>query len=105
MLTAIIYTCKIFLNRIKDKIKKITKPATASLAAGAVFDLPRSKSDLIVENAMLRQQLIVLKRSVKRPKLTNGDRVRLSFLARLTDFWQSALHIVQPEGGDRRYAG
>ncbi len=97
MLTAIINTCKSFLNRIKDKIKKITKPATATLAAGAISDLPRSKSDLIVENAILRQQLIVLKRSVKRPKFTPGDRVRLTFLARLTGFWQSALHIVQPE--------
>jgi len=97
MLTAIINTCKNFLNRIKDKIKNITKPATATLVAGAISDLPRSKSDLIVENAILRQQLIVLKRSVKRPKLTPGDRVRMTFLARLTTFWQSALHIVQPE--------
>ena len=97
MLTAIINTCKNFLNRIKDKIKNITKPATATLVAGAISDLPRSKSDLIVENAILRQQLIVLKRSVKRPKLTAGDRVRLTFLARLTNFWQSAFHIVQPE--------
>ena len=97
MLSTFLKACKNFVNRIKDNIKKITKPATASPAAGAVSDLLRSKSDLIVENAMLRQQLIVLKRSVKRPKLTNGDRVRLSFLARLTDSWQSALHIVQPE--------
>jgi hypothetical protein len=67
MLTAIINTCKSFLNRIKDKIKNITKPTTATLAVGAISDLPRSKSDLIVENAILRQQLIVLKRSVKRP--------------------------------------
>ena len=35
--------------------------------------------------------------TVKRPKFTDGDRVRLTFLARLTDFWHTALHIVQPE--------
>jgi len=97
MFTAIINACKNVINRVKAQLKKITKPATATLAISTITDLPRKKSDLIVENAMLRQQLIVLKRSVKRPKLTNGDRVRLSFLARLTDFWQSALHIVQPE--------
>jgi transposase InsO family protein len=57
----------------------------------------RSKSDLVVENAILRQQLIVLKRSVKRPKFTTSDRTRLTLLARLTDFWQPALHIVQPD--------
>ena len=97
MFTSILTACKSFINRVKAQLKKLTKPATATLAAGAVSDLPRSKSDLIVENAILRQQLIVLKRSVKRPKFTNGDRIRLSFLARLTGFWHSALHIVQPE--------
>ena len=97
MLTAIINSCKSFLNRIKDKIKKITKPTTATLAAGAASDMTRSRQDLIIENAILRQQLIVLKRSVKRPKFTDGDRVRLTFLARLTNTWQSALHILQPE--------
>lgn len=63
MFTAIINACKSFINRVKDQIKKITKPTTATLAAGALSDLLRSKSDLIVENAILRQQLIVLKRS------------------------------------------
>jgi len=46
---------------------------------------------------MLRQQLIVLKLSVKQPKFTNSDRVRLTLLARLTKYWQSAPHIVQPD--------
>jgi putative transposase len=36
-----------------------------------------------VENALLRQQLIVLRRQVKRPALAPGDRVRLVLLARL----------------------
>jgi len=64
-----------------------------------IQDLPRSKSDLLAENAILRQQLIVLKRSVKRPKFTTGDRTRLILLAlaRFTNFWQSSLHIVQPD--------
>jgi transposase InsO family protein len=97
MFTAILNACKNFLNRIKEQVKKLTKPATATLAASALSDLRRSKSDLIIENAILRQQLIVLKRSVKRPKFTPGDRIRLTFLARLTNFWHSALHIVQPE--------
>ncbi|MBN1449837.1 MAG: hypothetical protein JW963_02390, partial [Anaerolineales bacterium] len=36
-------------------------------------DLTRSRSDLIVENALLRQQLFVLNRQVKRPLLTQYD--------------------------------
>jgi hypothetical protein len=39
--------------------------------------MTRSKADLIAENAMLRQQLIILNRQVKRPQLTNADRLRL----------------------------
>jgi hypothetical protein len=41
-----------------------------SLAHGTAADLIRSRSDLILENALLCQQLIVLERQVKRPKLT-----------------------------------
>jgi transposase InsO family protein len=59
--------------------------------------MTRSRADLIAENVMLRQQLIVLKRQVKRPQLTNGDRIRLVLLARCTEFWQQALLIVQPD--------
>jgi transposase InsO family protein len=74
-----------------------TKPTMTSLATGALIDMTRSRADLVAENAMLRQQLIILKRQVKRPKLTNGDRIRLVLLARITRYWRSALHIVQPD--------
>ena len=97
MLSFLWNTCKNLFNRIQDVVKKWTKPATAALAVGAIQDLTRAKSDLIVENAILRQQLIVLKRSIKRPKFTTGDRTRLTLLARFTKFWQSAFHIVQPD--------
>ena len=97
MYDTILNTCKIIINRIKNKIKQLTKPVTPSLVAGTVSDIFRSKADLMVENAILRQQVIVLNRQVKQPKLTNGDRLRFVLLARLTDFWHTALHIVQPE--------
>jgi hypothetical protein len=40
------------------------RPAT--IAGGVIADLPRSRGELIVENAFLRQQLIVASRGVKR---------------------------------------
>ena len=97
MFSAIWQAGKSVFNRIKETIKKLTKPAVVTLTAGAVTDLTRSRQDLVAENAILRQQVIVLKRQIKRPKFTSGDHFRLTFLSRLTDFWQSALHIVQPE--------
>jgi hypothetical protein len=60
-------------------------------------DIMRSRKDLIAENAILRQQLIVLNRQVKRPQFTSGDRLRLVLLSRLTQFWDSALHLIQPQ--------
>jgi len=60
-------------------------------------DLGRSKSELIAENALLRQQLIILKRRVKRPPVTRADRILLVLLAKLVRTWQQALLIVQPD--------
>jgi transposase InsO family protein len=97
MLSAIVNACKSFFHQIKTAIKQFSKPETAVLATGAASDVTRSRKDLIAENAILRQQLIVLKRQVKRPKFTNGDRLRLVFLSRLNKFWDSALYLVQPQ--------
>ena len=97
MFTTIISSIKRFVNNIKNRIKQWSKPTTIKLAAEALSDLKRSRKDLIAENAILRQQLIVLNRQVKRPQLNQGDRLGLVILARLTGFWQQALHIVQPD--------
>jgi len=51
---------------------------------GIAADLLRPKAQLLAENALFRQQLIVLKRSVKRPRLRKRDRVILVALSRLT---------------------
>jgi putative transposase len=72
------------------------KPATGTPVAGALGDLVRTNAELVAENAFLRQQLIVLRRQVKRPVLTPADRLRLIILARLTHGWRSALLLVQP---------
>jgi transposase InsO family protein len=93
MFKNIIHAIKRFVTNLKNRIKQWSRPTTIKLAAEALTDLQRSRKDLITENALLRQQLIVLQRPVKRPQLTQGDRVRLVGLARLT----SALHIVQPD--------
>jgi transposase InsO family protein len=67
------------------------------LPLATLSDLGRSKSELIAENALLRQQLIILRRQVKRPTFTRTDRMLLVLLARLDRTWQQALVIVQPD--------
>ena len=68
-----------------------------SLPLAILTDLGKSKSQLIAENVLLRQQLIILKRQVKRPACTKTDRVLLVLLARWVRTWQQALLIVQPD--------
>jgi putative transposase len=74
-----------------------TKPGTTSLLLGTLTDLARSKSELVAENALLRQQLVILRRQVKRPACTKTDRMLLVLLARMVRTWRQALFIVQPE--------
>jgi putative transposase len=68
-----------------------------SLPLETFTDLGRSKSELLAENALLRHQLIVLKRQVKWPAVTKTDRMLFVLLARLVRTWQQALFIVQPD--------
>ncbi len=42
------------------------RPVVCTHAAGVGTDLARSRAQLLAENALLRQQLLVLRRSVKR---------------------------------------
>jgi len=78
------------------KLRIWTQPTLPSLVLDTVGDLRRDKSELVWENALLRQQLIVMKRSVKQPKMTNTDRRILVVLASRLRAWQSALLLVKP---------
>ncbi len=75
----------------------LVRPAVATHAAGIGGDLRRNRAQLLAENALLRQQLLVLRRSVKRPVVTPPDRALLVLLAGRVRAWRHALHIVQPE--------
>ena len=82
---------------VKRRVRRWTKPGSQSLALNAVSDLTRSKSELVLENALLRQQLIVLQRHVKCPSLTWRDRALFVLLASKLPSWDTALMIVQPD--------
>ena len=85
------------LHALSSRLTRWTKPLTSSLPLSTLADLSRSKSELVAENALLRQQLIILRRQVKRPTCTKTDRVLLVLLARLVRTWQQTLFIVQPD--------
>ena len=72
-----IFVWKFFLFRFLHQIQHWAIPTTLSLIFDVLSDLTRTRSELIIENALLRQQLIVPNRQVKRPLLTQHDRIRL----------------------------
>ena len=57
----------------------------------------RARTDLLIENAALRQQLEVYRRQVERPRLHRADRLFWIWLSRWWGRWRSALVIVSPE--------
>jgi putative transposase len=85
------------VNVLRTRFVHWTKPLSSSLPLGTIADLTRSKSELMAENALLRQQLIMLKRQVKRSSSTKMDRILLVLLARAVRAWKQTLLIVQPE--------
>jgi putative transposase len=90
----LIYFCCRLLHR---RFLRWTKPPPTSLLLGTIRDLTRGKAELVAENALLRQQLIILRRQIKRPICTKTDRPLLVLLAKAVRAWRQALLIVQPE--------
>ncbi len=78
---------------LQQRLAIATRPAAQGVAAGALTDLVRSRPALVAENAFLRKQLLVLHRSVKRPRCNRADRALLVLLASR----RQALLIIQPE--------
>jgi hypothetical protein len=50
---------------------------------GTLLDLTRSRTDLVLENVLLRQQPIILKRQLKRPVLATSS---------IIVFWEKLYH-------------
>ena len=76
------------LRAARRRLARWTRPAASpAVVLGAAGDLLRSRPALIAENALLRQQLIVLTRTPKRPCLTRADRALLVLLAGRISAW------------------
>ncbi len=68
-----------------------------TLLLALVNTLLADRSRLALENVALRQQVAVLKRSVKRAKIADSDRVFWILMRRLLESWRDTLLIVKPE--------
>ncbi len=72
---------------------------TPSISLGLAGDVFRSRQTLLAENALLRQQLIVAERHIKKPMLHRYERAIMVGLAAVAKGWQNAVlecldHVV-----------
>lgn len=67
------------------------------LAAAFLLSLFRSQRQLILENLALKQQVAMLRRSVKRPRVTAADKIFWILFSRYVDGWRQILHGLHPD--------
>src|ERR1700730_820175 len=100
MLSQLTRCAKNLLSRLSSVVnqlfRRLTEPAHPNLVTGTLADLPRSRAELLAENALLWQQLIVLRRRTKTPRLTWPERLSLIFLARWVPNWKQVVEIIKP---------
>ena len=69
----------------------------ARLSWGLVGGCFRSRRRLLLENLLLRQQLVVLKRRQARPKLSPFEKLFWVLACRFCTDWKKSLLVVTPE--------
>jgi hypothetical protein len=57
----------------------------------------KSQCHLALENLALRQQVTMLRQSVKRPRPTPADKLFWIFFSRYVDGWRTTLHALHPD--------
>ena len=88
---------------IQQALRQWTKPDKRSLLLNAALDLDRTRFEMMLENALVRQQIIILERQSKRPRLSWRDRALLVLLASKLRAWKEVLMIVKPDTILRRH--
>jgi hypothetical protein len=75
------------LKRATTLVREVTRPAVPIV--GLVSDLMRPRTLLLAENVILRQQLLVLRRQVKHPKVSPVDRAVLVAASAVASTWRA----------------
>jgi putative transposase len=83
------------VTRVKTALRAALRPA--SVVGGFIGNATRSHAELLAENMLLRQQLVVAARAVKRPQIRAHERGLFVLLCSLVPRWREALLLVKPE--------
>lgn len=83
------------LSAARQLLRQLTEPGGPNLVPGTLADLTRCRAELLAENALLRQQLSILHRRTKTPRLTWHERLTLLFLVRWVPNWNQVLQVIK----------
>ena len=83
------------VGRVSTALRDAARPAAPVF--GLVTDLLRPRRLLLAENVLLRQQLLVLRRQIKRPNPTAFDRAVIVVASAITGTWRDSVLLVKPE--------
>jgi hypothetical protein len=93
--------CRIALLTLRDGRLRWYPAAmfreVARCLLGALKDIFRSRAGLVAENAVLRQQVILLQRGKPHPRLKVRDRFTIAAVTRLFSATMDAVTVVRPE--------
>jgi len=81
---------------VKHLLRRWKQPRNDAPVPNTALDRTRSKSELVLDDPMLRQQLVVLNGHTKRLHSTGASGVSV-FLASKLRTWKEAFHIVEPD--------
>jgi len=96
MLTRVFARLHAALPTLRERVRRWTRPESRPIV-GLVLDRLRSPAALCWENALLRKQLEIACRQIRRPQLRRADRAFLVLLARITPRWRDTVLLIQPE--------
>ena len=94
--SGVIAKLRSFLGNAAKAVREALRPRPCSVVAGLAADLLRSRSELMAENALLRQQLIVAARKAKNPVFQRHERTLITLLAAVLPSWRDVLLLVKP---------
>src|SRR5260370_34996755 len=83
-------------HALQERVLGWMKPPTTSLVLGTLADVTRGKAELLAKNALLRHQLLILRRQRKRPAHRKTDRLLRCLPARMARAWTGRPCLVHP---------
>jgi hypothetical protein len=91
------YSIVLNLLTISGNSRRMAAMPILRLVVTFIHSLFKTRRQLVLENLALRQQVAMLRQSVKRPRATPADKLFWILFFRYVDGWRNTLHALHPD--------